>query len=454
MPRPNAGDVVIVHSAKVQDRNGISLLTNRNTVIHIYSGVQIPEPPGSARQALQPPRDSGRWMPDARVNDYIPWLYHSTSKYDIPDQDEFRVRTERSLNVNVREKFSTLDKVREGRYYDAIVQVVKDPFDEGMQMNLWVTDYTENDSFFLFSWDGANKSDTRDYDANMYTTMSNQSSNNWPGPFGKRSMQVSCWEPHATFVRENDIKAGTWVQLRNLHVRFGRNSANLEGSLHEDKLARSGRIQVEILQLTDSKNIDDRLKQALKRKRDYEKNKKTQQKSYERDSDASAKRKASEDAEPAKMNAKARRALQRTALEKRYEEQAKKREEQLNLNKYSKFTTTYTTPLTHAGTNHKQPIINSPMRERKPVRHAHIDDDRARAVDDESRGRGGDAEPAVHLRQVPRQRARGRLPAAAARGLRHLAQEDRVRRAVGLQRRRRRRRRRIGLGGSGGVRRR
>ncbi|KAK7745167.1 hypothetical protein SLS62_009880 [Diatrype stigma] len=331
IPRPDAGDVVVVRSAKVQSWNGgISLITNRQTVIHIYSGVQIPEPPASARQALQPASDSGRWMPDARVHDYVPWLYHIIDKQGIPEHDEFRVQVERSLNVSVKEKFSTLDKVRAGRYHDVIVQVVKNPFDEGGTMSLWVTDYTENDEFFLFSWDSTHKSDDIDYDQNMYTVGNNKSSRNWPGPFGKRSMQVSCWEPHADFVRQK-VEAGTWVQLRNLHVKFGHNTKNLEGFLHEDQIARRARIQVEILQTTDPASMDDRLKEALKRKRLYLKNKKTQKMSYgANEREGGTKRKADDAEGPVTLNAKARRALERAVSLEKHEKQ---REVQLGLNK-------------------------------------------------------------------------------------------------------------------------
>ncbi|RYP59754.1 hypothetical protein DL769_008422 [Monosporascus sp. CRB-8-3] len=334
MPRPSARDVVIVHAAKVQDRNGISLLTNRNTVIHIYSAVQIPKPPRSAGQALQPPCSPHRWMPSEEEHVYVSWLYHATDKGCIPDQDEFRVQAEQSLNI--KQKFSTLNNVQDGRFYDVIVQVVKDPFDQLDKMNFWITDYTENERFFLYSWDGANKADGVNYDQNMYTTLHNGSSRNWPGPFGKRSMQISCWEPHATFVRDN-VKAGNWVRLRNLHVRFGHNSANLEGFLHADR-DFSGKIQVEILDTTDPENLDERLKEAIRRKRTYEKNKKQQQKKYtahEQDGGAGAKRKADDDnAEPAKMNSKTRRKLNRSALEQKFKEQEKKKEEVLGLNKY------------------------------------------------------------------------------------------------------------------------
>ena len=334
MPQPNAGDVIIVRSAKVQDRNGISLITNRQTMIHVYSSVQIPKPPASAHNALQPPCGLNYWKPDAQVHEYVPWLYHATNKLRIPEQDEFRARVEGSLNI--REKFSTLDKVREGRFCDLIVQVVKDPFDEPDKVNMWVTDYTENPEFFLYSWEGAKGGGGGEYDQNLYTP--NGWSREWPGPFGKRSMQISCWSPHAEFISAN-VTAGDWVRLLNVHIKFGRNGNNLEGFLHEDRNHSGGRIQVEVLRITDRDNLDDRLKDAIKRKRAYEKSKKKQQKSYEeneQDARAGVKRKANNE-EPAALNARARRTLQREGREKLYEEKKRQKEELIGLNKHSTF---------------------------------------------------------------------------------------------------------------------
>ena len=332
MPRPGAGDVVIVHIAKVQSRNGISLITNRRTVIHVYSAVSIPKPPASAHGALQPACGPNHWKPDAQVHEYVPWLYDATSKFRIPEHDEYLARAEMSLNI--KEKFSTLDKVREGRFFDLIVQVIKDPFDELDKVGMWVTDYTENDGFFLYSWEGAKGAAGGEYHQNLDTT--NGWSREWPGPFGKRSMQMSCWPPHAQFISDN-VRAGDWVRLSNVHVKYGQNGNNLEGFLHAD-MTLSDRIQVDVLKVTDGENLDHRLKDAIKRKRDYEKNKKRQQKSYEaneQESRAGSKRKANNE-EPTTLNSRARRALQREGREKLYEEKKKQREELLGLNKHSR----------------------------------------------------------------------------------------------------------------------
>lgn len=332
MPRPDAGDVIIVHTAKVQDRNGISLITNRQTTIHVYSAVQLPRAPASGRDALQPPCGLIKWKPDAQVHDYVPWLYHATNKLRIPERDEFRARVEESLNI--KEKFCTLQNVREGKFCDLIVQVIKDPWDEEDKVTMWITDYTENPNFLLRSWDGGNTSGGGEYDRDIYTAV-NGLSREWPGPFGQRSMHISCWDPHAQYIREN-VKAGDWVRLLNVHIRFGRNGSNLEGFLHEDR--NGGRIQVEVFRTADLDNLDDRLKDAIRRKRTYEKNKKKQQQSYEANEEASGagvKRKAGNE-EPVAMNARTRRAIQREGLEKKHQENLKRKEEIIGLNKHSR----------------------------------------------------------------------------------------------------------------------
>jgi protection of telomeres protein 1 len=278
MPQPNAGDVMIVQSAKVQERYGLSLLSNWKTIVYTYSATKIPPPPKSALIALEPPPGGGnRRKPAEKENEDVSWLYHTINKGFVPSETEYQMQSERSLNI--KDKFSTLKDVQDSRFYDVIVQVVKAPFDEMDKVGFWVSDYTENDTFYLYSWNAPGASKGSRGDPYGYTSKRNESSSKWAGPFGKRSMQITCWEPHATFVNEN-VSMGDWIRLRNLHVRYGHNSHNLEGALHEDRNAFKGRIQVELMDTTDPENVDDRLKEAIRRKRNYEKSKKQQQKSY------------------------------------------------------------------------------------------------------------------------------------------------------------------------------
>ncbi|ORY71823.1 uncharacterized protein BCR38DRAFT_454245 [Pseudomassariella vexata] len=338
MPQPSAGDVVLLNQIKVQGfRNELSLLTSFNSVIHVYTASKIPKPPRGAVVALQEPLRPPRRAPSDKEHEYVSHLYHSIDKGAIPEAEEFSRLTE--LSRNVKGKFSLLKDVHEDRFCDIIAQVVKDPFDLMDKTTLWVSDYTENSKFYKYSWDGSDMPAGREGDPYGYTTTKLSTSSSWSGPFGKRSMQITCFEPHSTYV-QSDVKANHWVKIRNLQIKYGHNANNLEGFIREDRAAFSSASErrIDILDTTDAENIDDRLKDAIRRKRDYDKTVKEQKKKFaanEGGAAAGTKRKADQTA-PGKKNRKQRRAEGLLAAQKKVEEHEIKQEENLGLNKLIK----------------------------------------------------------------------------------------------------------------------
>ncbi|KAI1377199.1 hypothetical protein F4677DRAFT_415595 [Hypoxylon crocopeplum] len=337
MPQPDVGDVIVVISAKLQTYRGeLSLLSHWSTVFHVYSASKIPRPPKSAKEALEAPSRPKDRPPEDKEHEYVAWLYHSVDKYALPDTDTFNIRVEQSRNV--KEKFHTLNDVQDSQFCDIIVNVVKDPFGLMDKATLWVTDYTENEAFFKFSWDTTEVSEGRDGDPYGYTVAMNADSNNWPGPYGRRSMQVTCFGLHGEFIMK-EVKAGQWVRLRNLQIKYGRNGNNLEGFLREDRNNAYGSgVPVDILATDDPENVDPRLKEAIRRKRDYEKVKKKQRMTFAANEGAKGnggKRKA-EDQGELKLNRKTRRAEKRAMALKRVEEQERESEAKLGLNELVK----------------------------------------------------------------------------------------------------------------------
>ncbi|GAW16972.1 hypothetical protein ANO14919_064210 [Xylariales sp. No.14919] len=320
MPRPTAGDVIVIHSAKVQSyRERISLITNKSTSLHIYSATGIPRPPESAKDALQ--SSFGTRKLGEKEHEYVPCLYHFINKDDIPDATTFQKHVDQSGHT--KDKFCKLDNIADSKFCDVIVNVVRAPYDEMDKTTLWVSDYTKNDSFHNFSWDGAKQSGGHNED-------SYGASSKWAGPFGKLSMQVTCFEPHASQVK-SEVQLGQWIRIRNLRIKFGNNALNLEGVLHEDK--EFSRRQVDILEW-DGDNCDARLKEAIRRKLEYEKLKKKQLKSFaenESKGNHGGKRKAGGN-EDQKLNSKKRRNHKREADRKKVEEQDRQAEERLGLN--------------------------------------------------------------------------------------------------------------------------
>ncbi|KAL7949095.1 hypothetical protein V8C42DRAFT_313274 [Trichoderma barbatum] len=271
MPDPSIGDVIVLYQAKLQlHAESLSLITHWKTDIYLYSASQIPPPPEGASKALHPQPRKTNHSPGQAVHEYVSSLYHSIDKKSLPTEAEFQDMKARSANLSGKSK--ELKDVRDGTFVDVVVQLVKQPYDTGDKITLWVSDFTENSGFFNFAFKGLGDLGGQATDPYGYgaTLPYGAGAGEWKGPFGKRCMQVTCFDPHTSFIRERGLSTGSWVMLRNLQIKYGRNAANLEGFLREDRASSSIKINITQMDTTDTESPDPRLKEALRRKRDYE----------------------------------------------------------------------------------------------------------------------------------------------------------------------------------------
>lgn len=257
-------------------------------------------------------RDSQR-KPVPKHEQYISWLYHNIDKSYIPEAEQFQVQSIRSLNV--KNKLCELKDVQDCTFHDLIVQVVQEPYDLGDKVRLYVSDYTENSKFFHYMWKGQAREVCKDGDPYGYTSArtdkAGTSADNWSGPFGKRSLQVTCYEPHAAIIRER-VKLGSWVHLLNVHIKYGSNQQNLEGYLRQDRGAFPNKVYVDVLVPPDDpESMNPNMKNAIRRKRDYEKELKAQHKELQSTQGTTKKRSATDQPEEKRLNSKQRRAQQR-----------------------------------------------------------------------------------------------------------------------------------------------
>ncbi|KAJ6438603.1 F-box domain protein [Purpureocillium lavendulum] len=349
MPEVGYGDVIVISQAKVPincftafslhrmadkmlqvqafQSASFSLLTSSTTRIRIYEAGKIPKPPRDPTPALRPSHKPGA-PPSAAEKAFVSFVYNSVNKERLPAQTEFEAMKTRSINV--KDKYRALKDVQQEIFIDAVVEVVREPYWLDDKYTLWVSDYTENSAFFEHSFvrDGSRRGQVGDPHGLL---PQNKEEQDWAGPFGRRSMQVTCFCPHANVVREHPVSKGSWISMRNLHIKFGHNNANLEGFLREDR-QYPGRINISVLDLSDRENLSQQLKDTVRRRKDYEKAYKNERKELDETIErkrkqlndaavAGAKRRADKGLEsgPAsKRNRKERRAhLQKTSSEAR-----------------------------------------------------------------------------------------------------------------------------------------
>ncbi|KAM3564715.1 hypothetical protein ARSEF4850_001744 [Beauveria asiatica] len=312
MPVPSCGDVVVILGAKVQSYQfEFSLMTNWHTDIYVFAASSIPKPPQDAQDALQQLVKKASKALTKTDFALVSAFFHRLDKRRVPTAAEYQSKMEMSVNTN--KKFSLLKDVASDRFVNVIAEVVKKPYDLGDRFTLWISDYTEHPNFFNFAIQGLDSHAPSD--PYKHGVGSNSRDADWSGPYGKHSVQITCWQPHAEAIRANDISVGSWVSIRNLQIKFGRNNSNLEGFLRGDNLYPN-KILISVLDpREDGDSMDSRLKETIRRRRDYNLEKKKQLKSLQDAAKAGQKRRAAlqDDSKPRNKNAKKRRAEKRQA---------------------------------------------------------------------------------------------------------------------------------------------
>jgi hypothetical protein len=362
MPKVNVGDVVVLNAVKVQRYRGdpLSLITNHRTSIMVYSASKIPRPPESAKDALVPPRSRDRHKPGTEEHAYVSFLFHKIDKYSLPTEQEFDHKATQSMNI--KGKFSLLKDVQDAKFYDLVVQVAREPYASGFDfVVLYVSDYTENPRFYPQVWSGLPEATSGSGDPYGYTSESaGMPKTDWVGPYGKMSLQITCFEPHATYIRD-EVKAGDWVSLRNVQVKYGSNDKFLEGVLRGERNVVHTRVNVHVLEIGDRETIDPNLKEAIRRWRDYLGKKKQQIKALKSAQVAGQKRKASAATEqPEKpLNSKARRKQKRAAKDQRGMEKQANEQLGLGLNEQVTSEAHKEAPLSTLEAILKPPIMNT-----------------------------------------------------------------------------------------------
>ncbi len=310
MPSADHSDVVVLKAVKVQYfQETYSLLSNRATDMFIFKSSSLSS---GATPVIVPwgKNCSRAGKPSPAETKQACTLYSGLKKDNVPSVIDFGEKKAQSMNV--RNKRSALGGVQNKAFYDILAQAVSEPFAaaSGCVM-LWISDYSENGEFWDYASPDSDGKESADAgDACKYLTKFGKQVDakpaNWSGPHGRRSMLVTFFPPHAEHVQEENVKRGTWIDLRNLHVKYGRDGRSLEGFLHDDP-ERGSPLLVRVIDTTDldSENADPRYMEALLRKRQYIK-------ASKHESKAGKKRKAVADAAAeGRSNARQRRVLER-----------------------------------------------------------------------------------------------------------------------------------------------
>ena len=333
------GDVVILRAVKVKIWSGMTIaLSSFNTGWTVLPASAIPDSPGSGIAKVTHRRSTRMPPPTAAETLHAITLCNSQDRSGFTAPIGIKTSTDGNSSVVVpavvvspKTKSSLIKDVMIDCFYDIVAQVVRKHSSNG-RCELYITDYTSNNLMYNYEWGRSGvEGIARDGDEHGYLPRHSKN-RQWPGPYGKMTLQVALWEPHSYFASQN-VKDEDYIHLRNLRIKLGRDG-KLEGCLHTDKRF-SDRIDVTILKDRE----DDRVKDVMRRKRDYWSKAKAQRSELVELTQGQKRKQAGGTEEPPKGRGKKRKQQQQQPQQKAFREtEAIKTPipDRYELNKYSK----------------------------------------------------------------------------------------------------------------------
>lgn len=314
----------------------MQLIANKNfTQFHILAASNVPNEMKSAANLpwnTYGPPEGNAVAPKSIEIAYIIWANSQKQDIDLPSENEFQDKVRSSTNV--KEKFSLLQDVQSGRFYNILGKVIKIYDSPRAGLSVYLSDYTQNNHFYNFEWNKI--PDGGDEYGYRKKKPQKEPDKVWPGPYGKMTIQLTLYDAHAEYVREQ-VKVGQWVLMKNVQIKFGNMGGCLEGVLRGDREKAEESVKVEIVE-QDQDQTDPRLIEGVRRKREHEKKFKSQMQAI-KDEEAGLgdKRKRGDngDGDGEKKNNKQRRKERRVAAHSKVAEAEAKAMKKLDLNENS-----------------------------------------------------------------------------------------------------------------------
>ena len=264
------GDVVLLRGIKIKQWSGLTIgLSTHATSWVVFPADAIPATaPSSAAVQLKNVKQARGLAPT------LSEMHYALTLCNLRDRTTFTApafsptgsavtpkSTDMPPTVQRRDKFSLVKDVSVDTYCNLVGQVVRQYPSNG-RVELYFTDYTRH----CLVWNYPEPDDEIGYrrEGDEYNYIAGNSAiKKWNGPYGQMTLTVTLWGNNAYFGQHN-LKENDFVHLRNVHIKYSKD-AKVEGVLHSDR-RYPDRIDVTLLKNSED---DDRVKDVLRRKRDY-----------------------------------------------------------------------------------------------------------------------------------------------------------------------------------------
>ncbi|CAI7632169.1 unnamed protein product [Penicillium glandicola] len=181
----------------------------------------------------------------------------STSRSEPAFQQSSHVQAHSQAQKSGGLPYITIQSAKVHRLCQLFGQVVNLNTYDSEKCLLYLTDFTENEELVNYKKPGDDDESGPEGDRFNYV----QKTKNWPGPWGKLTIQVTLWEPHATYAREH-LKPGDMALLTYARIKEGR--GGLEAAVHEDR-----RFPEKIHIRKVNSGDDERVQEVMNRRAEY-----------------------------------------------------------------------------------------------------------------------------------------------------------------------------------------
>lgn len=276
----NYGDIVLLREVVIKEtprygKVALSTWTTTWTVLERGSVRDSTNEDGSDITVLVSPRNNARPQPPSpaemkyvrALRDYEATIMHPAPPPTTSLQVNNIMRENGGTPAATMTKFCLIKDItyptpNNGLLFVDLLGEVRRIYQNDYRTELSITDYTEHALLYDYSHSRNDNFDPGD----PYGYSSTESK--WPGPFGKQSLVVCCWDAQRSFANAH-LKPGSFVHLKNIQISFDKNGTRLEGKSRGDQ-RYPDKVNLQAFRPSDAEH-DERMKDLLRRKRDYEK---------------------------------------------------------------------------------------------------------------------------------------------------------------------------------------
>ncbi|KAL1889027.1 hypothetical protein Cpir12675_005945 [Ceratocystis pirilliformis] len=217
----------IIISAKVQRRDGQSLLSSSSTEITYYDPLDINSLSPKTTPVFYLNKSSKRGVkPTQATLDILISVFNETTKPDSAEDGETVVISKISSASN--KKFSLIKDIAPENWYNILVQLVHEPIQVGNKMHLWVTDYSSNS---MLAYSNGTFGDELNYLGDMNDDNAAPPCRTTQLP-AEMLLKVTLYGAHMDEFLSLEPKVSQWFHLQNVKIGF-HGAYTPQGAIHE-----------------------------------------------------------------------------------------------------------------------------------------------------------------------------------------------------------------------------